>query len=104
MKLTEDLKQKIDAYFESKSEEEVEEILKGYGIEAPLKESIEERHVGDIFEFEGTKLKVVKSRNSSCQGCFFNTEKECWYQNSKVTGTCNKYDRKDKNYVIFVKV
>lgn len=32
MKLTEELKQKIDAYFESKSEEEVYEILKGYGL------------------------------------------------------------------------
>lgn len=32
MKLTEELKQKIDAWFESKSEEEVYEILKGYGL------------------------------------------------------------------------
>lgn len=38
MKLTEEMKKKIDAYFESKSAEEVEEILKGYGIEiSPLK-------------------------------------------------------------------
>lgn len=104
MKLTEELKQKINAYFESKSEEEVYEILKGYDIEVPPKESIEERPIGDVFEFEGIKLKVVKSKNPSCQGCFFNTERECWCQNSKATGTCNKYDRKDKNYVIFVKV
>lgn len=32
MKLTEEMKNKIDAYFESKSAEEVEEILKGYGL------------------------------------------------------------------------
>ena len=32
MRLTEELKQKINDYFESESEEEVYEILKGYGL------------------------------------------------------------------------
>lgn len=32
MKLTEDLKQQIDAWFENKSAEEVEAILKSYGL------------------------------------------------------------------------
>ena len=41
MKLTQEQKQKIADYFERKSEEEVMEILKGYGIEVPKKESIE---------------------------------------------------------------
>ena len=41
MKLTEELKHKIDAYFESKSKEEVYEILKGYGIDVPEEKSIE---------------------------------------------------------------
>lgn len=39
MKLTEEIKKKINAYFESKSAEEVEEILKGYGIEISPKET-----------------------------------------------------------------
>lgn len=103
MKLTEELKQKINAYFESKSEEEVTEILKGYGIEVPEKQSVEERPIGDIFEFEGTKLKVVKSKTSACSGCYFNSERECWLQNSEVLGACDKKDRSDKKYVIFVK-
>lgn len=104
MKLTEELKQKIDAYFESKSEEEVYEILKGYGIEVPKAKSIEERPIGDIFEFEGTKLKVEKSHSYSCRGCYFNSMKGCKHQNAKGLGGCDKADRSDKNYVIFVEV
>lgn len=104
MKLTDEMKQKIDSWFESKTEEEVKEILKGYGIEPNQKGSIEERPVGDVFEFEGHKLKVVKSKNSACFGCYFNTIAECKHQNIKNIGTCYKGDRSDKNYVIFVEV
>lgn len=104
MKLTEELKQKIDAYFESKSEEEVYEILKGYGIEVPKKESIEEKPIGEGFEFEGFKLKVVKSMDSSCFGCHFNAIRWCKYQNVKGLGACDRADRSDNNYVKFVKV
>lgn len=104
MKLTEELKQKINAYFESRSEEEVKEILKEYGIEVPEKQSVKERPIGDIFEFEGTKLKVVKSKNYSCRGCYFNSERMCTFQNVEVCGACVNEDRSDNNYVVFVKV
>lgn len=104
MKLTQELKQKIDDYFESKSEEEVMEILKGYGIEVAQQESVEERPIGEIFEFEGTKLQVVKSMDSACFGCYFNTTRECRYQNVKGLGACDKEDRSDNNYVIFKEV
>lgn len=104
MKLTEELKQKIDAYFESKSEEEVYEILKGYGIDVPQEKNIEERPVGELFEFQGTKLKVEKSHSYSCRGCYFYSMKSCKYQNAKGLGGCDKADRSDNNYVIFVKV
>lgn len=60
MKLTEEMKKKIDAYFESKSAEKVEEILKRYGIEISPKENIGERPIGDVFEFEGTKLNYER--------------------------------------------
>lgn len=104
MKLTEEMKKKIDAYFESKSAEEVEEILKGYGIEVSPKENIEERPIGDVFEFEGTKLKIVKSMDSACFGCYFNTTRGCKHQNMKGLGACDKKDRSDRNYVKFIKV
>lgn len=103
MKLTEEMKKKIDAYFERKSAEEVEEILKRYGIEISPKENIEERPVGDVFEFEGTKLKVVKSMDSACFGCYFNTTRGCKHQNMKGIGACDKKDRSDRNYVKFIK-
>lgn len=105
MKLTQEQKQKIKDYFESKSKEEVYEILKGYGIEAPKKESVEERKVGEIFEFEGTKLQVVKSKTYTCSGCFFNGDNvPCVHQNISILGACDKEDRSDNNYVIFKEV
>ena len=106
MKLTEEMKKKIDSYFESKSAEEVEEILKGYGIEVGKNEKDEflERPIGDIFEFEGVKLKVVKSMDSACFGCYFNTTRGCKHQNMKGLGACDKKDRSDSNYVKFIKV
>lgn len=105
MKLTQEQKQKIADYFERKSEEEVMEILKGYGIEVPKKESIEERMVGEIFKFEGTKLQVVKSKTYTCDGCFFNRNNiPCVHQNISILGACDKEDRSDNNYVIFKEV
>lgn len=106
MKLTEEQKQKIKDYFESMSEEEVKEILKGHVMDVSKKESIEERPVGEIFEFEGTKLQVVIHPSYSCRGCYFNTlcKYICEYQNVKGLGVCDKKDRSDNNYVIFKEV
>ena len=106
MKLTEEQKQKIKDYFESMSEEEVKEILKGHGIDAAKKESIEERKAGEIIKLEGTKIKVVISPSYSCLGCYFNTVCKyiCEYQNAKELGACDKEDRSDNNYVIFKEV
>ena len=105
MKLTEEQKQKIKDYFESMSEEEVMEILKGHLIDVAKKESIEERMVGEIFKFEGKKLQVVKSKTYTCDGCFFNRNNvPCVHQNISILGACDKKDRSDNNYVKFVKV
>lgn len=100
------MKQKIDAYFESKSEEEVYEILKGYGIEVDKNEKDEflERPIGDVFKFEGVKLKVVKTIHCLCNGCYFSENDRCNINTPKIAGICNKEDRKDKNFVIFIKV
>lgn len=106
MKLTQEQKQKIKDYFESMSEEEMKEILKGHGMDVAKKESVEERPVGEIFEFEGTKLQVVIHPSSSCRGCYFYTlcKYDCEYQNAKGLGACDKRDRSDNNYVIFKEV
>lgn len=60
MKLTEELKQKINDYFESKSEEEVYEILKGYGLieEEQKKKSVKEVSVDLLKMDDETKIKL----------------------------------------------
>lgn len=104
MKLTEELKQKINDYFESKSEEEVYEILKSYGINVQKQKNIEERPIGDILEFDGKMFKVVRSMDSACFGCYFNTTRGCRYQNAKGLGPCDKIDRSDNNYIKFIQL
>lgn len=70
MKLTEELKQKIDAYFESKSEEEVYEILKGYGLKEENTYTLDELK-SEVDKFRDYLLKVC-SKNE----CAINVEFE----------------------------
>lgn len=58
MKLNEEFKQKIDDWFESKSEEEVYEILKGYGLK-------EEQYTFDELKKRVDELKKYATRLSS---------------------------------------
>ena len=60
-----------------------------------------ERKIGETFEFEGKKLKVMKDEKGSCDGCFFDNEDDCCIRNP-TAGTCNGYTRTDKEPVIFV--
>jgi endonuclease III len=99
MKLTEEQKQKINAWFESKTEDEVKEIMETYGVE-----NIKERHIGEVFDFYGHKLKVCKSKNDKCEECFLYTNDRCSFGTVTITGFCNKDERTDKNYVIFKEV
>lgn len=59
MKLTKELKQKIDSYFESKSEEEVYEILKGYGLKEEYSYTLDELK-SEVDKFRGYLLEVCK--------------------------------------------
>lgn len=68
MKLTEELKQKIDAYFESKSEEEVYEILKSYG----LKE--EKTYTLDELKSEVDKFRTYLLNVCVKNICYVNVE------------------------------
>lgn len=61
----------------------------------------EERQIGEVFEYNGIKLKVRKmSPWGECRKCFFFKEGNVTCGGPK----CAAYERKDKNYVYFEKV
>lgn len=60
-----------------------------------------ERKIGDIFEYEGEKLKVVNA-GTACDGCYFKG-KSCDNRNYDITGICG-WTRKDNQPVRFIKV
>ena len=71
--------------------------------EQPQKtEEIKERKVGEVFEFEGHKLKVVDEGTCKCNECLF-YRRECSLIRN-VIGSCSEVHRTDKKSVIFVKV
>lgn len=59
-----------------------------------------ERKIGETFEFEGHKLKVVDKDGYGCDGCFF-LNRECSLIRD-VSGFCSDEYRTDKQHVIFV--
>ena len=65
-----------------------------------------ERKVGDVFNFNGIKLKVMRTNNRLCDGCHFEQfDNKCWQINGiEDTGLCSGRFRSDKNDVIFVRV
>ena len=71
--------------------------------EQPQKtEEIKERKVGEVFEFEGKKLKVVKAE-IRCGNCFFYKNNGCTRIN-RTTGECKSSKRSDNESVAFVEV
>lgn len=58
-----------------------------------------ERKIGEVFEFEGRKLKVEKVKHGSCTGCYFLNE-NC-FDSREVTGECVDEFRDDDTDVIF---
>lgn len=59
-----------------------------------------ERKIGETFEFEGHKLKVVDKDGYGCDGCFF-LSRECSLTRD-ASGFCSNEYRTDKKRVIFV--
>lgn len=60
-----------------------------------------ERKIGEVFDFEGKKLKAVETHTGTCYGCFF--KKNC--VRSKVipvAGQCYCNARTDNKQVVFV--
>lgn len=60
-----------------------------------------ERKIGETFEYEGEKLKVVNA-GIACDGCYFKG-KHCDNRNYDITGICG-WTRKDNQPVRFIKV
>lgn len=60
-----------------------------------------ERKIGETFEYEGEKLKVIKA-GTACDGCYFKGN-HCDNRNYDITGICG-WSRKDNQAVRFIKV
>lgn len=60
-----------------------------------------ERAIGEVFELDGVKLRV-KYHTFGCNGCYF--DGEYCEDVMRVGGTCVKYNRRDRQNVIFTEV
>ena len=64
-----------------------------------------ERKIGEEFEYNGVRLKVVKykaSDGSCCGGCTLNIS--CGMRDKSITGECSAFKRTDQTNVKFIKV
>lgn len=59
------------------------------------------RPIGEVFEYEGIQLKVVKS--DRCEGCHFDLGCRITADNH-ILGCCSSVNRSDHEPVMFVKV
>lgn len=62
-----------------------------------------ERKIGEVFEYQGKKLKVVQTEGSTCYNCYF-ANRDCDCDTRKVLGACLSETRTDNKPVIFVEV
>lgn len=63
-------------------------------------ETPKEREIGEVFSYDGKKLKVVEAEDG-CTGCYFE-DRLC--RNNRVIGECISYRRNDKKGVVFVEI
>lgn len=73
--------------------------------EQPQKETeeIKERKIGETFEYQGKKLKVMETEGSTCYNCYFKY-RDCDCDIRKVLGACLSETRTDNKPVIFKEV
>ena len=62
-----------------------------------------ERKIGEVFEYEGKKLKVVETVNNLCFDCYFFDGVNC-QRTEREGGECSDSKRADYKPVIFVEV
>ena len=67
-----------------------------------------ERKLNDIitynFEGETIHLKVIPTKDSSCQDCFFHLKYNCCSNIRNIVGQCDKEFRTDNTHVIFKQI
>jgi hypothetical protein len=63
-----------------------------------------ERKLGEVFEFEGKKLKAVKSSNGSCKKCYFNNRLTACGKISENFKNCSEQYREDSKNIVFKEV
>lgn len=63
---------------------------------------VKERKIGEVFDYEGKKLKVVKAE-IRCGNCFFYKNSGCTRIN-RTTGECKSSKRSDNESVVFVEI
>ena len=61
-----------------------------------------ERKIGEIFEYDGNKLRVEAYENSDCSNCYF--EELCPNINLDIVGNCESINRQDKSNVRFIAI
>ena len=61
-----------------------------------------ERQIGEIIDYNGTKLEVVEGE--SCSGCVFSDRRHCFDVKAFLLGYCGGTLRSDGKYVYFKKV
>lgn len=59
--------------------------------------------VGEVFQCGIVRLRCEKS-GLGCDGCYFLCFRDCEVINKRITGSCIRSEREDKQDVIFVKV
>lgn len=64
-------------------------------------EEPKERKIGEVFDYQGMKLKV-KEADILCEGCVF--EEDCFNRNKQIVGECENGKRKDGKKVVFIDV
>lgn len=65
-----------------------------------------EYKIGDTLEYEGVPLEVIEDLRLDCCECYFYQIGKCNALNknmSKIIGACEASERKDKNYILYVK-
>ena len=62
-----------------------------------------ERKIGEIFECDGKKLKVIEDPFIECDGCYFANERDCT-DRLEIRGRCHSAKRKDGRNVTFKKI
>lgn len=63
-----------------------------------------ERKIGEVFEYQGKKLKAVQTTSNKCYNCHFYDDGFCKVVRQHSCGECDERKRIDEKPVIFVEV